>query len=85
MNKKELEEKLEIKTILLRVFVIMFIFESLAIMFAVALINDKTNLIMEYKNEKEKRLTEFEGLLQKNVKLNKEVNEYKRVCGDIDG
>ena len=83
MDKKQLEEKLEVKTILLRIFIAIFIFESMVVTLGVSLINDKTNLIMQYKNEKEECLSDLEELLEKNADLNKQINEYKRVYGEI--
>jgi hypothetical protein len=85
MDKKQLEDKLMAKTIWLRIFIVIFLLESFAVTLGVALINDKTNMILECQHEKEEALNDMEELLQKNVKLNKEINEYKRVYGDIDG
>ena len=84
MDKKQLEEKLTTKTIIARILLCMFIFESMVIMFGVALVNDKTNMILELQDEKQECLDGMEELLQKNVTMDKKLREYKRVYGDID-
>ena len=52
MDKKELEDKLTVKTILLRIFILIFILETFIVMLGVSLINDKNNLILELQDEK---------------------------------
>lgn len=84
MDKKELEDKLIAKTIWLRIFIVIFLLETFAVTLGVALINDKTNMILELQDEKQECLDDQEELLQKFVKTNNELREYKRVYGEID-
>lgn len=85
MDKKQLEDKLIVKTIWLRVFIVIFLLETFIVMLGVALINDKTNMILELQDEKQECLSNMEELLQKNVAMDKKLREYKRVYGEIDG
>ena len=84
MDKKELEDKLIAKTIWLRIFIVIFLLESFAVTLGVALINDKTNMILELQDEKQECLSDLEELLQENVAMDKKLREYKRIYGDMD-
>ena len=84
MDKEELENKLIAKTIWLRIFIVIFLLETFIVMLGVALVNDKTNMILELQDEKQECLDGMEELLQKNVAIDKKLREYKRIYGDID-
>ena len=84
MDKKELEDKLTVKTILLRIFILIFILETFIVMLGVSLINDKNNLILELQDEEQECLSSMEELLQKNVSMDKDLREYKRIHGELE-
>lgn len=84
MDKEELENKLMAKTIWLRIFIVIFLLETFIVMLGVALVNDKTNMILELQDEKQECLSNMEELLQENVAMDKDLREYKRIHGELE-
>lgn len=71
--------------IIIIILTISFAIVSLFNCMCIAIINDKTDTILKYKNERDEAVSDLEDLLQKYVQSNHKLDKYKRVCGEIDG
>ncbi len=73
-------ENNRIITILGILLIIIFIWSLLEL----SIIDDKTKLIIKERNEKQDVIYEYEELLEKYVTASNELDEYKRVYGELN-